>query len=388
MPSSENFSKRNLVALVDSGEEFISRQEAIISGALREIHLQSYIFESDQTGLRIVQALKDAAKSKELKIYILVDAYGSQNFSATLRKELLDAGIKFRRFGKFYSSGSFHIGRRLHQKIIVADGEVAMVGGFNISDKYTSQPGSPAWLDFAVQVNGEAARRLLLICRKKWMKTSFKVFPKKLREGIVTNPQNTQMVRVKASQNDYINRKNEIALTYRKVISSSQKTLTIVGGYFLPGGRMRRILAQASERGVDIRVLVSDTSDVKLVQLARRYLYSWLLRHKIRIYEYLPSNVHGKVLISDEKFVSIGSYDLNNLSTYSNIELNLDIDDADFSGIVNRKLNYIIEKDCRLVTEENFRKRFGILDKFLSWFGYQLVKTFFVLSLIFAKKSE
>lgn len=388
MTSTEHFSKRNLVELVDSGEEFIRKQEAIILGAVREIHIQTYIFESDETGLRIVKALKEAAKSGEIKIYVLVDAYGSQNFNNLLRKELIDAGIHFRRFGKFYSSGSFHIGRRLHQKIIVADGELAMVGGFNISNKYTNQPGSPAWLDFAVQVKGDVARRLLLICRKRWMKTSFRSFPKKLREGIVTSQNPSPEVRVKASQNDYINRKNEIALTYRKVIGSSKKSITIVGGYFLPGGRMRRILAQASERGVDIRILVSDASDVKLVQLARRYLYSWLLRHHIRIYEYQPSNVHGKVLLCDDEFVSIGSYDLNNLSTYSNIELNLDINDTDFSGIVNQKLNAIFEKDCRLLTEESFRKRFGIFDKLLSWIGYQLVKTFFVLSLLFAKKSE
>ena len=77
MPSSEHFSKRNLVELVDNGEEFIRRQEAIILGARREIHIQSYIFESDQTGLIIVKALQEAAKSKEIKIYILVDAYGS-----------------------------------------------------------------------------------------------------------------------------------------------------------------------------------------------------------------------------------------------------------------------------------------------------------------------
>ena len=127
-PGQERYLKRNQVELVKSGEEFIARQEEIIAKAVREIHIQSYIFEPDETGLRIIVALKEAALNRGVKIYILVDAYGSQNFSPFHKKSFKDAGIKFRRFGKLYSGGSFHIGRRLHQKVIVVDGEVAMVG--------------------------------------------------------------------------------------------------------------------------------------------------------------------------------------------------------------------------------------------------------------------
>ena len=101
-----------------------------------------------------------------------------------------------------------------------------------------------------------------------------------------------------------------------------QVLVWIVGGYFLPGGRTRRLLRNAVRKGVDVCVLVAEKSDVGIMVNARRYLYSWLTTNGIRVYEYKPSNVHGKVLIRDEKWTSIGSYDLNNLSTYSNIELN------------------------------------------------------------------
>ena len=196
------------------------------------------------------------------------------------------------------------------------------------------------------------------------------------------------VVAVRVGQNDYLYRKNEIARVYRDSIRTCERTLTLVGGYFLPGGQTRRILRDAVQRGIDIKIIVSYKSDVKLVYMARRYLYSWLLKNKIRIYEYHPSNVHGKVLIADSKFTSIGSYDLNNLSTYSNIELNLSISDENFATDFENILEEIIAKQCSLVTESDFRKRVNSIDFFLSWISYQLVKTFFMLSLLLAKKSE
>jgi cardiolipin synthase len=384
-----HYLKKNLVKLIRSGEEFISNLEALINTAEKEIHLQTYIFEPDETGRRVMDALKQASIKRGIKIFVLVDAYGSQNFGAKYLREMTDAGIEFRYFGKLFSRGSFHIGRRLHRKVLVADGRMAIVGGMNISNKYSGQGETPEWLDFAVRVDGDSARRLLLICRKKWMRTRFKRYPKNLREGILNAEGDSKaVVAVKVGQNDYIYRKNEIAKVYRQSIKTCEQTLTLVGGYFLPGGQTRRILKDAVQRGVDIKLIVSYKSDVKLVYMARRYLYSWLLKNKIRIYEYHPSNVHGKVLIADGKFTSIGSYDLNNLSTYSNIELNLNISDENFAKDFENILEEIIANQCSLVTEADFRKRVNSIDFFLSWISYQLVKTLFMLSLLLAKKSE
>src|SRR5262249_23074109 len=138
--------------------------------------------------------------------------------------------------------------------------------------------------------------------------------------------------RVYLRQNDWIRGLNEAFASYRREIKHAQTSLFIVGGYFLPGGKVRRMLRHAIERGVDVRIIIAAESDVKLQRLAIQYLYQWMIRNKIKIYEYLPSNVHGKVLIADKHYVSIGSYDLNNLSTFSNVELNLDIRDETFAS--------------------------------------------------------
>ncbi|HRH66336.1 MAG TPA: phospholipase D-like domain-containing protein [Bacteroidia bacterium] len=385
----ERYTVHNTVHLLQSGEEFFSALENMICQAQQEIHLQTYILANDETGRRIVQALMDASRLRQVKVYVLVDAYGSQNLPPGFIRDMENAGIGFRKYGRFYSRGRLHIGRRMHRKVAVADGEVAIVGGINISNHYNDLPGHKAWLDFAVLVKGAVSKRLHLICRQRWLNIRFQRFSKKMRLPSLSspNPQTADMA-IRVSQNDFLRRKNQVAITYRQAFRQSTSSILIVGGYFLPGGQVRRILKNASRRGVSISIIVSEKSDVKVAIYARQYLYDWLLRYNIRIYEYLPANVHGKVLISDNKFISIGSYDLNNLSTYSNIELNLDINDTNFAAAFTHRLEKIIASDCRLITKEEFEHRITWRQRILNWVSYRFAKTFFVLSAWTAGRNE
>jgi cardiolipin synthase len=121
---------------------------------------------------------------------------------------------------------------------------------------------------------------------------------------------------------------------------------------------------------------------------ARRYLYSWLTTNGIRVYEYKPSNVHGKVLIRDEKWTTIGSYDLNNLSTYSNIELNLDINNVRFSESLSNHIKSIIANESTEITVKSTLLRRNIFTRFTAWASYRFVKIMFVLSFVLAGKHE
>lgn len=375
--------------MLQSGDEFFTALEGMINNARQEIHLQTYILANDETGKRITDALIEASRVRKVKVYLLVDAYGSQNLPLAFISELESAGIQFRKYGRFYSNGKLHIGRRLHRKIVVADGEVAIVGGINISNNYNDLPASHAWLDFAVLVRGVICNRLNLLCRQRWLKTRFKKLSLKIRKPKLHEAAGVAaQTLVRVSQNDFLRRKNEVAITYRQTIRQSMSSIIIVGGYFLPGGQVRRLLKNAIQRGVRISILVSAKSDVKLAIYARQYLYDWLLRNHICIYEYLPSNVHGKVLVSDSKFVSIGSYDLNNLSTYSNIELNLDIHNEEFASLCRNSLESIMHKDCRLITKADYEQHITLFQRLINWFSYRFVKTFFVLSVWLANKRE
>jgi cardiolipin synthase len=382
------YTVHNTVEWIQSGKKFFDCLELLIDSAKNEIHLQVYIFASDETGIKITEALIRAAERK-VQVFIIVDAYGSQTLSSVLIRRMQNAGINLKKYGELYSKGSFHIGRRMHHKIIVIDGLTSVVGGLNISNHYNDDAEGRAWLDFAVVMRGDISRRLQFVCRKRWSgwEFSFKA-RKKLLKIFESGDKIREGCPIRIRRNDFIRNKLDITISYREALRLSEKSLLLIGGYFLPGGRTRRLMRKAIDRGVEINVVVSEKSDVQILIYARRYLYAWLIRNGIGVYEYKPSNVHGKVLIADEKWTTIGSYDLNNLSTYSNIELNVDINDQNFAKSLSKHIHGIMASECKKVTEENFKAQKSPLPKFAMWVAYRFIKTLFVLSVLLAGKKE
>ena len=380
------YTQHNTIEWVQSGQGYFDRLEQLIDVAKYEIHIQTYILNADTTGNRIMEALVRAAL-RQVKVFLLVDAYGSNNISRQLAQRLRSSGIRFRRFGKLFYRGRFHFGRRLHHKVVVIDGYTSVVGGMNIADHYNGTTGMPAWLDFAAIMEGDISRKLQVICRRKWTGWRFSL---KNDQMLLKNqgqlPKTTRLVKVRVRRNDFVQYKQEVTLGYREAIRRAEHSILLVGGYFLPGGTSRRVLKNALSRGVKIDIVVAEKSDVKLLILARRYLYDWLIRSGIGVYEYKPANVHGKVLIVDDHWTTIGSYDLNNLSAYSNIELNVDVENEPFSKSLASHIRKIMQEDCQQIVSERPGRRFPFQQQLLLWISYRFVKTLFVLSLLLAGK--
>jgi cardiolipin synthase len=382
------YTLKNSAEWIAGGAKFFERLVSLIDSAKLEIHLQTYIFENDKTSILVADALLRAA-SRNVDVFIFVDAYGSQNLSSALIARFTNSGIHFKKFGTFYSKGKFHIGRRMHHKVVVIDGITAIVGGINISDNYNDTPGNPAWLDFAAIMQGDISRRIQFFCRKSWSGSSISYRnKKKLLKNVSGELTLNAHCPIRVRRNDFVRNRNDIAISYREAFRRAEKSLLIVGGYFLPGGRTRRLMKKAIQRGVKIDVIVSEKSDVHLLVNARRFLYAWLIRNGVGVHEYKWSNVHGKVIVMDEKWTSIGSFDLNNLSTYSNIELNVDLKDIEFSSGLSRCLKNIISKDCNEISKEKIYSNRSLFSKFKMWISYRFVKTLFVLSVLLSGKRE
>jgi cardiolipin synthase A/B len=158
------------VELVFSGDDYFSRLSHIIANAKTEIHLQTYIFEHDSTGIEIAHALKEAALRK-VKVYILLDAYGSFALTKQFINDLTLQGINIRFFSPFFAANTFYLGRRLHHKVVVSDGKIALIGGINIADKYHGNAKNEPWLDYAVQIESDEIGLLLQnLCRNFYFK--------------------------------------------------------------------------------------------------------------------------------------------------------------------------------------------------------------------------
>jgi len=369
LTNKNSFSTSEKITLVHSGEDYFSRLESLIFKAQTEIHIQTYIFDYDTTGKKIIAALKKAA-SRKVKINILIDGFGSLSFPTEIINELKNEGIDIRIFSPFFSLNSLYIGRRLHHKIVVVDAKTALIGGINIADKYHGTPKAAPWLDYAVEINDEnIAESLQKLCRDIYFKNRII-----RRKKIISNYENGQVNSISVLQNDWLKRKNEIFKTYINKINTAEKEIVIVSSYFLPGKKLINTLKNASQNNVSIKLILSGISDVPMARRASCHLYSKLLRYNIELYEWEKSVLHGKSAVIDSNWTTIGSFNLNNLSSYASIEMNVAIDSAEFATDYLVHLHEIIAQ-CERITPETLKLTFGLTSKFNNWVSYWISRT-------------
>ncbi|HWS59854.1 MAG TPA: phospholipase D-like domain-containing protein [Flavobacterium sp.] len=357
------------VTLVHSGEDYFSRLERIILEAQIEIHIQTYIFDYDKTGKKIIDALKKAA-AKNVKIHILLDGFGSFSFPEKKIEDLNKIGIDIRLFSPFFSANSLYIGRRLHHKIVVVDSKIALIGGINIADKYHGKVKVAPWLDYAVEINDEfIAKSLQELCRDIYFKNRII-----RRKKIESTFENCAINSISVLQNDWLKRKNEVFKSYINKISSAQKEIIIASSYFLPGKRLTNALKKASQNGVKIKLILSGISDVPMARRASCHLYSKLLGYNIELYEWKTSILHGKIAVIDSNWTTIGSFNLNNLSSFASIEMNVAIESEEFAKDYLVHLNEIIAQ-CERITPETLKLTYGLPSKFNNWVSYWISRT-------------
>jgi cardiolipin synthase len=358
--------------LLQSGEPYFSAVEKIIDEARSFIYFQTYIIDEDETGTRIVNALIRAAK-RGVRTYLLIDALGTKYLSDSFIDSIEDAGILFRFFSPTFITKGFHLSLRLHSKVVLVDGKVAIIGGMNIANRYHGTPGKKEWLDFAVLMRGPECAHTLSILKKLWNKT-FISKAERSHEMVHDTGIFKENIKLKVLQNNWYRNKIEILRSYRSTFRYSQERMIIFNSYFLPGRNERKLLRNAGMRGVDIKIVLSAESDAPMFKRATRFLYDFILRNNIKIYEYLPSNLHAKVATVDGKWCTIGSYNLNHLSDYASVEINVDILDGGFTRKFENILSDIIEKDCRQVTIEEYNRRRTWLSNFSGWLSYQMIR--------------
>jgi cardiolipin synthase A/B len=379
---------KNKISLIKSGKPYFDLLVSLIHQATESIHLQAYIFNDDETGQFIAHALKQAAKHN-VSIYVLADGFASNNISQKFIDELKSVNIQFRFFEPIFKSKYFYFSRRMHQKMMVVDAKYAVVGGMNIADRYNDFPKTPAWLDYAIYAEGPIAKEFCVLCWKTWND-----FPKKMgitaceekEMSFLFDDAETSFVSMR--RNDWVRRKNEISSTYVDMFRHANLQITIMCSYFLPGKVIRKLLQQASARGVKIKIIVAGESDIKIAKWAERWLYDWLLRHKIELYEYMPNVLHAKVAVCDGKQCTIGSYNINDISAYASIELNVEIKDEKFSATLEQTLQTIILNDCEIITKEKHCKRKNLIKQFIRWCSYKIFRIGFNAFTFYFKRRE
>ena len=380
------YSLHNTIKLVPGGAGYFDLLENMISAAKHSIHLQVYIFDEDETGKRIA-ALLIAAAARGVKVYVLLDGYASKNLSKEFTDNLLNAGIHFRMFEPIFKSKGFYFGRRLHHKVVVTDAFHCLVAGLNISDRYNDTTEARAWLDWALYAEGAVAEALARVCIRRF-KARIPIKDTEVDETPLKVYATDKECDVRVRINDWVDRKREITNSYLEMFKTATSHVTIMSPYFLPGELMRRRIQQAVKRGVKIKVIQAGISDIALSKYAERYLYRWLFKNKVQIFEYQKTVLHGKIAVCDGRWMTIGSYNLNNLSAYASIELNLDVDSAAFARKTERRLQEIVETECVEITEAAYDKGTSVLEHVLQKMAYNALRVILFLFTFYFKQRE
>ena len=308
--------------LIDGPESYHAMQEAIAQ-ARKWVHFENYIIRSDPVGWRFAELLARRARDG-VRVRVLYDWFGSLSTARGYWRYLRDAGVEVRSFHPPHLVDVVSNVSRNHRKLVVADGTRAILGGLCIGCEWTGEnhkSGQP-WRDTAIDVRGPAAAVLDQTFVNLWSLTGTSV-PSDQLAGVVA-PVGDAGVRVISGEPG-----RERAYRVIELLAvGSVERLWITDAYLMAPPRLFQALRDCARDGVDVRLLVPGSSDVPLIRNLSRIGYRDLLRSGVRIYEWDGPMLHAKTIMSDHRWVRIGSSNLNPSSLLGNYELDVLVEDA------------------------------------------------------------
>ncbi len=364
-------SKKNKVEYFLDGSDYQKKYLNLIKNAQYNIHLQTYIFELDDFGKKVYDELILAAK-RGIKIYLLIDSVGSSLFNESAEDELKSFGVFFFRFNGIQFKWLYRWGRRLHHKILLIDEEFSFIGGINVNSKFDHESKTHQ-LDFALFLQGSANKELTQYVQNVFKKSSgikTMIFSKIPLPLLNHHPSLKKDVDVKILVNDWVFRRWQITKDYAHKTQNAKHSITIINSYFFPRRVFMRQLSDASKRGVKVRLILPKFSDWPSYILASEFLYSYFLKNGIEIYQWNKSILHGKMAIIDHDWCTIGSFNLNYTSYQQNLEMNVNLYSEDFTKILLKEIEHLIEFGCNKIDADDFIKNCPLNIKIKRFFYY------------------
>ncbi|MGL5380321.1 cardiolipin synthase [Clostridium sp.] len=326
-----------------------------IRGAKRFIHIEYYIFRLDGLGTSFIEELRRKVE-EGVEVRLLVDAMGSKHLRMRQIRYIESLGIKFSIFFPgILPYVNIRLNYRNHRKIVVIDGEVGYVGGFNVGDEYVNGGDQfDFWRDTHIRIKGEAVNELNKRFILDWDYASEhevmdyeKYFPKQKSYGDVG-------IQIISSGPD--NKEQYIKNAYMKIINSAKERVYIQTPYLVLDEPVLEALKIASLSGVDVRIIVPGVPDHFFMEWMLSANIGDLMEFGVKIYRYGKGFIHAKTIVADGKVCSIGTANLDIRSFSLNFEINAVIYDEEFSK-KQEEIFFNDEKECKLVSFEEYENR-------------------------------
>ncbi len=345
-------SEGNNVDLYFDGDQAFTAMLEAIRSARHYVHLEMYMFLSDQTGKAFANTL--SAKAREgIPVRVIYDAIGSLETDKMQWADMRDAGVSVVEYRPvaFWRKRSGILGRN-HRKNLIIDGAIAFTGGMNLTDEWSAeQKGDSAWRDTQCRIIGPAALDFNKLFIDSWQyATEERIFHRPGPLPLNPDEHEAYSLETRQQQTNYhgssrcivvgslgLRNSREIRRLFSVHLARAKTSIKMTMPYFVPPKRLRQALQRSKKRGVNINILLPRDSDVKVVDWLREGLYPELLRWGITLREYLGPVLHAKTMVVDDQIAIVGSTNFDILSVVMNREVAIVIFDEKSAAELNRQ---------------------------------------------------
>ena len=326
-----------------------------IRQAQKRIHIETYILKADAIGREIISALTQRARAG-VEVRLLLDGVGSFGMPQFLCQPLLKAGGEVAQFNPILPmQGKGSANWRNHRKIAIFDGQTAVIGGQNISLNYLGYvPSNRRYRDCSFLIDGPEAGELERVFIADWCQANNRE-PKEFLEILRHRPQLNGKAEIKiiSSGPDCIG--DPLWEAYIKLIEDAEKSITIMTPYFIPDRTLFRLLLNAAQKNIKVKIILPRRSDHRLLDFARRWYLRKLKEAGAKILFYKSGVLHAKLFIADEKTAVVGSANLDMRSLFFNYEIAACINYSESLHNIGDFLTSI-EQECTPYSEDIYRK--------------------------------
>jgi cardiolipin synthase len=367
--------KGNKVTLLADGQAAYAAMFKAIEGARDHINLETFIIDADEVGRQFSDLLL-RKQAEGVQVNLIYDSVGSHANPAAFFQRLRDGGIHvvgFNPANPLMAHGNWLLPHLDHRKILIADGKIAITGGINISSVYSSKlsgraegEGAPLpWRDTDIQIEGPAVAELQKLFLDTWAKqngpklSGRNYYPKMKEEG-------NALVRVVGSTPGSDNRIT--FLMYVAAITFAEHSIHLTNAYFIPDDQMLKAITDAARRGVDVKIILPETTDSSLALHAAQYNYSELLDAGVKIYERRNALLHAKTAVIDGVWSTVGTTNMDYWSFLNDDEVNAIVLSREFAVEMEKLFAKDIAESHEIKREE-WQAR-SLLSQIREWFAH------------------
>jgi cardiolipin synthase len=341
----------NRVTLLQDGPATYESMFAAIRGARDHINVESFIIDGGDVGDRFAALLLERRRAG-VEINLLYDSIGSLKTPKAYFDRLRAGGIRVVEFNPLNPLAAKHawtIDHRDHRKLLIVDGRIAFLGGINIDSVYSSGSSGaalssgggssssggggakhaprPGWRDTDVRIEGPVVPDFQKLFAASWAKQHGPALAER-RYFPMVPPAGNDVVRAIGSTPD--EPYSAMYLTLLAAVTNAEKRIYITNAYFVPDRQLVDALGEAAARGVDVRLMLTSTSDSHAAAYAAHSYYQQVLKRGVRIFERRSTLLHAKTVVIDGVWSTVGSTNLDWRSALHNDEVNAVVLGLDF----------------------------------------------------------